>query len=84
MVGIRNSAGTGMIAPARETKSAPPHSALRAARLAVADALLAPRRGSAETPGRLATWRVWLLVGGLILAAVGYALTGDWWTVEQP
>jgi hypothetical protein len=73
-----------MIAPARDTKSAPPrHSALRAARLAVADALLSPHREAPESSGRLASWRVWLLVAGLILAAVGYALSGDWWTVEN-
>jgi hypothetical protein len=73
-----------MIAPARETKSPPArHSPLRAARLAVADALLSPRRNPAESHGRLAAWRVWLLVGSLILAAVGYALTGDWWSVEH-
>ncbi len=70
-----------MIAPLKEPTTRRP-SAIQAARLAVADALLVPRRRPATGDRSLAR-RAWLVVGSLIVLAIVYLLTIDWWQIEK-
>lgn len=71
-----------MIAPVKETPPIRRPSALQAARLAVADALLSPH-GRTKTGDRSTPRRTWLLFGSMIALAVIYLLAINWWTSES-
>ncbi len=71
-----------MIAPVKENRPTRRRSPLQAARLAVADALLTERR-QLRTGSHKHVRRAWLLVGSLIVLAVAYLLTIDWWVIEK-
>ena len=70
-----------MIAPVKDTPPIRRPSALQAARLAVADALLSPHRRT-NTGDRSTARRTWFLVGSMIVMAVIYLLAINWWTSE--
>jgi hypothetical protein len=70
-----------MIAPVKDTPPIRRPSAIQAARLAVADALLSPHCRT-KTGDRSTARRTWFLVGSMIVMAVIYLLAINWWTSE--